>query len=76
MVSDVMNTAGEISVLIKFLPKHEKLGKPEEQIKNSEQITPNKTPKLSTTRLIVSVSALLGIIENYLCIMELGMNVS
>ena len=28
MLSDVMGTTGEISGLIKFLPKREKLGKP------------------------------------------------
>ena len=38
---------------------------------NCEQITPNKITKLSTIRLIVRVSALLRIIENYLYIMEL-----
>ena len=68
-----MDTTGEISVLIKFLQKHEKLLEKliKEQIKNSKQITPNKITKLSTTRWIVRVSALLRIIENYLYIMEL-----
>ena len=68
-----MDTTGEISVLIKFLQKHEKLLEKliKEQIKNSKQITPNKITKLSTTRWIVRVSALLRIIENYLHIMEL-----
>ena len=51
MLSDVMDTAGEISVLIKLSPKREKLLENlKEQIKNSEQITQNKVTKLSTTR--------------------------
>ena len=42
-----------------------------EQIKNSEQISPNKITKLSTTRLTVRASALFRIIENYSYIIEL-----
>ena len=39
-----MDTAGEISVVIKFSPKREKLLENlKEQIKNSEQITSKKT---------------------------------
>ena len=62
MLSDVMDTAGEISVLIKFSLKRERLLENlKEQIKNSEQITPNK---ITTTRWTVRASALLKIIEN------------
>ena len=72
MLFDVMNIAGEISVLIKFSPKYEKLLENlKEQTKNSEQITPNKITKLSTRRWTVRASALLRIIENYSYIMEL-----
>ena len=47
MLSDVMNTAEDISVLIKFSTKREKLLENlKEQIKNSEQITTNKTTNL------------------------------
>ena len=54
MLSDVMDITGEISVLITFSPKREKLlVKLKEQTKNTEQITPNKTTKLSTTRWTV-----------------------
>ena len=56
MFSDVMETAGEIFVIIKFPPKL--LEKLKEQTKNSEQITPNKIIKLSTTRWTVRASAL------------------
>ena len=56
MFSDVMETAGEIFVIIKFPPKL--LEKLKEQTKNSEQITPNKITKLSTTRWTVRTSAL------------------
>ena len=67
MLSDVIDTAGEISVLIKFSPKREKLLENlKEQIKNCEQITPNKITKLSIIRWTV-----LTIIENYSYIMEL-----
>ena len=46
-----MDTAWEISVLIKFSPKRDKiLENLNEQIKNSEQIIPNKIIKPSTTR--------------------------
>ena len=46
-----MDTAGKISVLIKFSPKRDKiLENLKEQIKNSEQIIPNKIIKPSTTR--------------------------
>ena len=62
LLSDVMDSAGEISVLIKFSPKHEKfLENLKEQFKNSEQITPNKITKLYTTRWTVRASALLKI---------------
>ena len=72
MLSDVMGTAGEISVLIKLSPKRENLLENlKEQIKNSEEITPNKIPKLSTARWTVRASALFRIIENYSYIMEL-----
>ena len=72
MLSDVMDTAGEISVLIKLSLKREKvLENLKEQIKSSEQITPNKITKLSTKRWTVRASALLRIIENYSYIMEL-----
>ena len=72
MLFDVMDTAGEISALIKFSPKHEKLLESlKEQIKDSEQISPNKITKRSTTRWTVRTSALLRIIENYSYIMEL-----
>ena len=72
MLSDLMDTAGKISVLIKFSPKREKLlEKLKKQIKTSEQITPNKITKLSTTKWTVRVSALLRIIENYSYVMEL-----
>ena len=68
-----MDTAGEISVLIKFSPKRDNiLENLKEQIKNSEQFIPNKIIKLSTTRWTVRTSALLRIIENYSCIMELS----
>ena len=51
MLSDVMNTAEDISVLIKFSIKREKLLENlKEQIKNSEQITTNKITNLSATR--------------------------
>ena len=51
MLSDVMNTAEDISVLIKFSTKREKLLENlKEQIKNSEQITTNKITNLSTTK--------------------------
>ena len=67
-----MDTAGEISVVIKFSPKREKLLENlKEQIKNSEQITSYKITKLPTTRWTVRASALLWIIENYSYIMEL-----
>ena len=56
MFSDVMETAGEFFVIIKFPPKL--LEKLKEQTKNSEQITPNKITKLSTTRWTVRASAL------------------
>ena len=72
MLSDVMDTAGEIYILIKFSPKREKLLENlKEQIKNSEHITPNKITEFSTTRWTVRASALLRIIENYSYIMEL-----
>ena len=72
MLFDVMDTAGEISVLIKFSPKREKLFENlEQQIKNSEQITANKIAKLSTTRWTVRVSVLLEIIESSSYLMEL-----
>ena len=72
MLFDVMDTAGKISVLIKFSPKHEKLLENlKEQIKDSEQISPNKITKRSTTRWTVRTSALLRIIENYSYIMGL-----
>ena len=72
MLSDVMDTAEEISVLIKFSLKREKfLENLKEQIKNSEQITPYKITKISTTRWTVRVSALVRIIQNYSYIMEL-----
>ena len=72
MLSDLMDTAGKISVLIKFSLKREKLlEKLKKQIKTSEQITPNKITKLSTTKWTVRVSALLRIIENYSYVMEL-----
>ena len=65
MHSDVMDTAGEIAVLIEFSQKHEEL------LENlSEQITPNKITKFSTTRWAVRVSALPRIIDNYSYIME------
>ena len=51
MLSDLMDTAGEIFVLIKFSLKRDKLLENlKGQIKNSEQIIPNKITKLSTTR--------------------------
>ena len=72
MLSDVMDTTAEISVLLKFSPKHEKLLENlKEQLKDSEQSTRNKITKLSTTRWTVRASALLRIIENYSYIMEL-----
>ena len=72
MLSDVMDTAAEISVLIKFSPKREKLLENlKKQIKNSEQITPNKITKLFTTRCTVKAPALLRIIKNCSYIMEL-----
>ena len=44
MLSDLMDTAEKISVLIKFSPKREKLlEKLKEKNKNSEQMTPNKS---------------------------------
>ena len=46
-----MNTAEDISVLIKFSTKREKLLENlKEQIKNSEQTTTNKITNLSTTK--------------------------
>ena len=46
MLSDVMDTTGEIFVLIKASPKHEKFQENlKEQIKNSEKTTPNKIAK-------------------------------
>ena len=70
MLSDVMDTAGEIPVVIKFSPKLEKLlEKLKEQNKNSEQMTPNKITKLSTTRWTVRFFD--RIIESYSYIMEL-----
>ena len=46
MLSDVMDTAGEISVLNKFSPKRERLLEIlKEQIKISKQITPQKNHK-------------------------------
>ena len=67
-----MDTTAEISVLLKFSPKHEKLLENlKEQLKNSEQSTRNKITKFSTTRWTVRASALLRIIENYSYIMEL-----
>ena len=67
-----MDITGEISVLITFSLKREKLLENlKEQTKNTEQITPNKITKLSTTRWTVRASALPRIIENYSYIMEL-----
>ena len=63
MLSHIMDTAGEISVLIKFSPKREKhLENLKEKIKNIQQITPNKITNFSTTRWIVRASDLLRII--------------
>ena len=65
-------SAGKISVLVNFKKKREKcLENLQQPIKNSEQITPNKISKLSTTRLTVRESGLLRIIENYLYIIKL-----
>ena len=75
MLSDVMDISVQgdfCSVLFCFSPKREKLLEIlKEQVKNSEQITPNKITKLSTTRWIVRASAVLKIIENYSYIMVL-----
>ena len=50
MLSDVMDTAGETFVLIKFSLKRERLLENlKEQTKNSEKITLNNITKLSTT---------------------------
>ena len=56
----------------KFSKQREKrLENLQEPIKNSEQITPNKITKSSTTRLTVRESGLLRIIENYSYIIKL-----
>ena len=63
MLSHIMDTAGEISVLTKFSPKREKhLENLKEKIKNIQQITPNKITNFSTTRWTVRASDLLRII--------------
>ena len=73
MFSDIMDTAGEISVLIKLLRKRVILL--DKTLRNNLKIVskspPNKIAKSSTPRWRVRASALLRIIEDYSYIMEL-----
>ena len=73
MLSDVIDTSGVISVLIKFSPKHAKLLKnfKEQSKNNNKQITSIKITKLSTPSWTVRASAPLRVIKNYSYIIEL-----
>ena len=81
ILSETMDTSGEIAVLVKYSPKREQKLESIKEMEEEDQST-NRISKLSTTRWTVRANSFQRIIENYRylhqlwddCLSEIGLN--